>query len=454
MKKPVVKLLVLLLLFDALTGCGAHTYGLDPNNPITITMWHNYGGQMKDTMDALITEFNNTVGRDRGIAINVTSIQASKDQNEKLAMIARGDPGAPEMPDIATAYPSMALLLREAGLLAPLDDYFTEQELSDYVDTFVAEGRLPDGKLYVFPISKSTEALFVNKTLFDRFSQATGVTMESLSTFEGIARAAAQYYAWTDAQTPDVPNDGKTFFTADSWFNIAQVGSAQLGEEIVAGLDKLNTDSAAFQKVWDFSVLPALNGAYAVVDGYSSDLSRTGEIICSIGSTAGILFYGDSITYPDNTKESVEYSVLPYPVFEGGKKIALQRGAGMIVAKSSPQKEYAATLFLKWFTSPKQNMRFVSSTGYLPVTREAYEQHLTEDSPAVDNPSVQRLLKTATLMHKEYAFVVAPQTESFSSLSEAYEKGIRQAMRDGRQKVLNGADAAAVSGELFSGFIR
>ncbi len=453
MKKPVAWIAVILLFLASLFGCGASEYGLDPSDPITVTMWHNYGGQMKDTMDALITEFNNTVGRDRGVVINVTSIQASKDQNEKLAMIAAGDPGAPEIPDIATAYPSMALLLSEAGLLAPLDAYFTEQDLSAYLDPFVDEGRLPDGKLYVFPISKSTEALFVNKTLFDRFSEATGVTLESLSTFEGIAAAAAKYYAWTDALTPSAPGDGKTFFTADSWFNIAQVGAAQLGGEFV-GADRLNTSAAAFRKIWDFSVLPALNGAYAVADGYSSDLAKTGEIVCSIGSTAGILFYGDTITYPDNTKESVEYAVLPYPVFEGGEKIALQRGAGMIVAKSTAQKEYAAALFLKWFTSPEQNMRFVSSTGYLPVTKEAFEQKMTEEIQAVDNQAVKRLLKTATLMREEYSFIVAPNAENFSALSAAYEKDIKKAMRDGRQQVLAGADAAAVGDALFAGFAR
>ena len=453
MKKPAALVFALVLLLTALSGCGSHPYGLDANNPVTITMWHNFGGQMKDTMDALITEFNNTVGREFGIVINVTSIQASKDQNEKLSMIARGDPGAPEMPDIATAYPSLALTLFEAGLLASLDDYFSEQELSGYIQPFVEEGRLPDGKLYVFPISKSTEALFVNKTLFDRFSNATGVTIESLSTFEGIATAAQKYYEWTNAQTPDIPDDGKTFFTADSWFNMAQVGMAQLGGAFVDE-DGLNTGTPDFKRVWDFSVPPALKGAYAVVDGYYSDLSRTGEIICSIGSTAGILFYGDTITYPDNTKESVEYAVLPYPVFSGGKKIALQRGAGMIVAKSTPQKEYAAALFLKWFTSPEQNMRFVSSTGYLPVTTEAYEHFMTEEINAVDNPSVKRLLETAMLMRGEYDFIVAPQTESFSALTTTYEKGIRQAMRDGRQQVQSGADAESVSESLLLTFLR
>ena len=107
-------------------------------------------------------------------------------------------------------------------------------------------------------------------------------------------------------------------------------------------------------------------------------------------------FYGDEITYPDNTKEKVEYIVLPYPTFEGGEKIAIQRGSGLVVAKSTPEKEAAATLFLKWFTSPEQNMRFVSSTGYLPVTDQAFTNYMEHEISENSNPNIRNLLRTAT----------------------------------------------------------
>ncbi|MDR1175303.1 MAG: extracellular solute-binding protein, partial [Treponema sp.] len=321
-------------------GCGEED-GLSPGNPVTLTMWHNYGGVLQETMDELIDEFNGSLGRERGVIISVTSISASRELNEQLAKIAAGDPGAPRMPDLAVMYPAMALVLSKARLLAPLDSLFTGQELSAYLPQFIEEGRLPDGKLYVFPVAKSTEALFVNKVFFDRFSAAAGVGIESLSTFEGLVSAAARYYQWTDSQTPDIPGDGKTFFTADSWFNIALAGMAQLGEDF-AGSGRLNTSGGAFKRIWDVSVLPALAGVYAVSDNYSSDLARTAEIVCSIGSTAGVLFYGDTVTYPDNTREKAEYLILPYPVFSGGARVAIQRGAGMAAAKSTPQKEAAA----------------------------------------------------------------------------------------------------------------
>ncbi|MEG6520379.1 extracellular solute-binding protein [Desulfotomaculum sp. 1211_IL3151] len=408
-----------LLLLVLLTACG-QTTGLHPKRPVTLTLWHNFGGQMQAMMDEHIEEFNTTIGKEKGIVVSVTSISSSAAIQEKLTMIAAGDPGAPEMPDITTCYPATVALLADKGLLAPMDRYFTDEELADYLPRFVEEGRLPDGKLYVFPFAKSTEVLFLNQTLFDRFSTATGVTVSSLATFEGIADAAAQYHRWTDEQTPDIPNDGKAFFTADSFFNLAQVGMEQMGVSLFDG-EKLRLDTPEFERIWNTVFEAAVKGGYAIYDGYSSDLSKTGDILCSMGSTAGILFYGEEITYPNNVKEAVKYTVLPYPTFEGGKKIAIQRGGGLAVAKSSPEKEEAAALFLKWFTSPAQNMRFVASTGYLPVTGRAFANHMEREITQNNNPNIQKLLRTATTVHGEYDFYIPPVFDAFNSVSGSIE---------------------------------
>jgi multiple sugar transport system substrate-binding protein len=451
-KKYIAALIGVAMFIILLCGCGAESVRLNPKTPLSLTLWHNYGGQMQSSMDELIDEFNMTIGREKGIIVSVTAVSAMKEQEERLAMIAAGDPGAEAMPDIVTAYPKTAMLLSEQGMLAAFDDKFSKEELADYVPQFIEEGRLPDGKLYVFPIAKSSEMLFVNQTLFDRFSAATGVSMDSLSTFEGIAEAALKYYEWTDSMTPEVPQDGKTFYTADSWFNIAQAGMAQLGGTF-ASPDELLVDAPQYKRIWEFCMQPALLGGYAVIDGYSSDLSKTGDIVCSTGSTAGILFYGDSITYPDNSSEEAVYSILPYPVFDGGEKIAIQRGAGMVVASSTPEKEYAATLFLKWFTHPAQNIRFISSTGYLPVTNEAYNEIVEHHAQPAENANIQKMLQTAIRMHGEYTFLTAPNYNGFDAMSKQYEADLKEAMRSGRQRVLTGEAAQDVCADLRENFM-
>lgn len=422
-----------MLLCSMVTGC-TREFGLNPKNPVTLTLWHNYGGIMRTAMDELLDTFNSTLGKNKGIIINVTSVNSSAVLQEKLLMAAHGDPGAPQLPDITTCYPKTAIALAKKGLLADLNQYFGDDELSGYVTSFITEGQI-DGKLYIFPIAKSTEVVFVNQTLFDRFFEATGITLDSLSTFEGMAQAAISYCQWTDDQTPNVPNDGKAFFAVDSFFNLMQAGMEQLGSSFIQN-QELKTSGDTYNHVYETLFEAAVKGGCAIYDGYSSDLSKTGDIVCSTGSTAGILFYGDTITYPDNTAETVEYAVLPYPVFEKGKPVAIQRGGGMAVTCSEKKREYAAAVFLKWFTSPEQNMKFVSETGYLPVTNDAFGTFMQSQAESVDNINIRKLLKTAISMHKEYDFYVPPVFDTFDSLGQGWESQFKEEARAARKRYL------------------
>ncbi len=437
MKKTIIAILCLCLL--PLLGCGA-SEPLDPKNPVTLTMWHNFGGGMQQTMDILIDEFNATVGKERGVIVSVEAISASANLQEALAMILNGDPGAPSMPDIVTAYPKTAIQFKAKELITNLDEYFSEEELSAYIPAFVDEGRFGDGGLYVFPFAKSTELLFLNQTLFDRFSAATGVTTDCFGSFEGIADAAARYYEWTDGQTPDVHGDGKQFYTADSWVNLAQAGMLQQGAQLFNG-ESLDLYNPAYKHIWQTCYTPSVAGGFAIYDGYSSDLSKTGDIICSSGSSAGVLFYGDTVTYPDNiTTEKVEYSILPYPVFEGGKPVAIQRGNGFMVAKSSLKREYAAAEFLKWFSAPKQNIRFVAETGYMPVTNTAFDAMIPQLMETAPNPLIRKMLEAVMKMYANYEFFTAPVFESYDAIAKDYELNYKTLLKESQKARVSGQD--------------
>ena len=443
MKKAIALLLTLVFLLGCLSGCGT-TSPLNPKEPVTLTMWHNYGGDMQQAMDYLIDQFNSTVGKEQGIVIDVTAISSSSELNKSLTMIVNGDPGAPDMPDIFTGYPKLAIKFWEKGLLTDLDNYFTEDELSAYVEAFVEEGRLSDGGLYVFPIAKSTEVLYINQTLFDRFADATGASADMLSTFEGIAELSQMYYEWSG---------GKQFYAADSWFNFVEVGMAQLGGSIFEG-EALSLDGDGFAHIFETVYAPAVEGGIAIYDGYSSDLSKTGDLVCSTGSSAGILFYGDTITYADGTVENVEYSILPYPVFENGTKTALQRGGGLMVAKSEEKKEYAAGVFIKWLTAPEQNMSFVANTGYLPVTRQAFENELSTHMDTVEDPRIRKMLTSVLAMYEDYSFFTAPTYANFDSDSDAFEESFKDLLVEHRDRYLEGIDKIFPASEALKELIQ
>lgn len=135
---------------------------LDPENPVTLTIWHYYNGAYQAAFDKLVEEFNNSAGKDLGIYVE-------------------------EMPDLFSAYTDSALGLQKDGLLTDLNQYFTAEELDKYVDAYVQEGEFAgDGGMYVFPVAKSTEITMMNKTDWDKFAEETGATLDGLSTVEGI----------------------------------------------------------------------------------------------------------------------------------------------------------------------------------------------------------------------------------------------------------------------------
>lgn len=421
--------LILIMVFT-LAGCGEGEK-INPANPVTINLWHNYGGQLRETMDNMVDEFNESIGIDNGIIINVTSISGSATLHEKLTMAAHGDPGAPSLPDISTAYPRTAFILADKGLLTDLNSQFSKQELSAYIPEFIEEGRINGESLYVFPTAKSTEVLFVNNTLFNRFARDTGAKIEDLHSFEGIARTASLYYEWTDQQTPDVADDGKMFYMPDSLFNYSLIACKQLGVEFINDYS-FCCSTPEYKKVWDCYHQSAVLGRFAVFSGYATDLAKTGDIVCSTGSTAGVSFFSPTVTYADNTSEPAELAILPYPVFEGGKKTAIQRGAGMCVIKSTPEKEYAAAIFLKWFTSPENNLRFVSSTGYLPVTEEAFGEIMSQEIDNLSEDRIKKLLQTARIMQQDYEFYIPPLFDGIDEMQKEYESQLREVTADSR----------------------
>ncbi|NLW12198.1 MAG: extracellular solute-binding protein, partial [Clostridiaceae bacterium] len=304
MKRSVVRfmsfaIISILLALALLPAAGCKKSLLNSKQPVTLSMWHNYGGQMKNLMDEMIDEFNATVGAERGIIISVTAISGSSELHDMLTAAAEELPGALPLPDITTSYPKTAVLLKQHEMLVDLDAYFDKNKLDEYVPAFIDEGRIGGEGLYVFPIAKSTEVLFVNQTLFDRFAAENEIGYEDLSTFEGIAAASLTYLDWTDRQTPDIPGDGKSFFMADSLFNQALVGSKQLNEKFLLLENenseysdaRLNISSPAHSRIWNINYTPSVCGGFAAFDGYSSDLFKTGDLVCAVGSTAGVLFY-------------------------------------------------------------------------------------------------------------------------------------------------------------------
>lgn len=148
MKKALSLILAGLLLLLSLTGCSQKTK-LDPDNPVTLTMWHVYGEQADSPMNRLIQEFNETVGLEKGIIIDVTMMSNAAQIGKKLLDAQNDVPGVPAMPDLFFCHSNNAEELG-ADNLVNWKDLFTGDELNNYVPEFLEDGMVGD-TLAVFP---------------------------------------------------------------------------------------------------------------------------------------------------------------------------------------------------------------------------------------------------------------------------------------------------------------
>ncbi len=439
MKKIISVILTFAMSTACLTGCSDKTKP-DADNPVTLTMWHVYGSQTKSPLNDAIDEFNNTVGRENGITVNVVSVTSSSAIDKALSASANDEPGAEDLPDLFTAYPRVAEIVGTDKLLS-WNDYFSAEELSVFRDEFITEGYFGE-KLLMLPIAKSSEALFLNKTLFDRFSAETGVSTDTLRTFDGFFETANLYYDWSD---------GQNFTQINDFYNYAYIGMKAYGGEFIKD-GKLNLNDKTFEQVWYPLSKTAIYGGICLDDGYAASRWKTVEIISNIGSTADILYQPEMVFYPDNTTENITSVSLPYPTFIEDKPSAVHRGGGLFAVKSeNERKNYGAYIFAKWLTEKENNLSFVTSTGYLPVTDDTFAE-LFADTSVVPNESYRNLYDMMNGMMDSFKLYSLPVYDNASDIQSDFEQNVKLVLKSAHnqyiERTANGEDKEDVLNEL------
>ena len=439
MKKLLALLLCLILTLGTLAGCSSSP--LDPKNPVTLTMWHVYGSNTESPLNDVIKEFNSTVGKEKGIIINVTSVTNSSAIDEMLISSINKEPGSVALPDLFTAYPRIAEKFDD-GQLLNWEDYLSDDELAAYHKDFLAEGYFGE-ELLMIPIAKSSELMFINKTLFDRFAAENNLTDECLTDIEQLMNACNLYYDWSG---------GKTMFQINDFYHYFLSNMEGLGEDFIVD-GKVNVNSDAFEKVFAPIAEAGIHGGLNVGEGYASSRWKTGEIIGNLGSTADILYLRDYVTYDDNSTEDIELSVLPYPNVSGADSSVVLRGGGLFAVKSEDEKKNeAATVFAQWIAEKQHNLSFVTNAGYIPVCTEAMSE-LFSDLSVVENEKYRLLYSAIGQQQTEgYTYCAVPLFSGSADVQSNFEDLISTTLatahNEYKRRIESGEDAETVMNEL------
>lgn len=431
MKKLLAVITAAACLSFAFTGCKKQP-------KITLTMWHVYGEQADSPMNDYVQEFNSTIGKDKGIIVNVTLMSNASQIGEKLLNAQHGKAGVPSMPDLFFCHASNAEELGEENLVN-WRDKFTKQELDGFVQGFLGDGTV-NGALSVLPISKSTHLLFLAGNAFNRFAEKSGVTYDDLATWDGFFATAEKYYEYSH---------GKPFCALDYLIRAVELDAISRGATDFYGENGWYKDDATLLGVYEKFANSIAKGHIVVSDLYSNTQVMTGETVAGISSSAAVLYYNDKITYPDNTSEYTNLQVLPVPCSASGTKYATQAGVGLCAYKTTDRKAEAATVFAKWFTEEKRNLDFVAQTGYMPVKNGAFDKLSAYTFKTESFRNTYSALKTTV---RTRTMLSEPNIIGYYEKTHALYFAIRDLQRSLKEKYENGATTSDVTRELIEIF--
>lgn len=354
---------------------------IEINEPVTITFWHAQSGSQEEEIKNLIAEFEQEYPN---ITVEPVLQGGYGDLRQAtLAAIAAGDP-----PDLAIAYGNMVSEYYKEDVVVDLDPYvnsekygLTEADFDDIYPAFIQGDRYPQfgGQMLSFPPARSVVLLYYNQDWLTELG------------YDGPPETWADFKEMACAATEDTDGDGEP----DKWGYAYRPEASQVVNWIFSeGGDLLGPDGKTVvfkDEVTDF--LTFLQDvfqsgcAYEVAEAFGdqSDFA-VGKALFAFSSIAGLPYYDAAVKDEATGEPRFDWSVTPMPVKEAGMTPTLNMyGPSITVFQSTPEKQLASWLFIKWWSDTEQTAQWATTTNYFPVRRSAAEseamQTYFEDDP-------------------------------------------------------------------------
>jgi multiple sugar transport system substrate-binding protein len=121
-----------------------------------------------------------------------------------------------------------------------------------------------------------------------------------------------------------------------------------------------------------------------------------GIVAFTLGSTSGLTFYAKAVS--SSSSGPAEWTIAPIPQLASTAAPAIDLyGASVSIPKTTPQKQLAAWLFVRWFSEPRQQAQWAHVSKYFPVRKSS--EPLIKDMLDADPrfAASWSILKTANL---------------------------------------------------------
>ena len=169
MKKLFSIMVMLILLFPILAGGNSEDESI-------VTIWHSNSGSIGTAFDEIVDNFNETVGKEKGIEIEAIYQGAANDVLTKVKAAAAANVSS--LPDIAQLDATAALDMMNSDYLVLPETLGVDTSL---VMESAIESLMSERGLLAVPFNASSLLFYYNKTLFDSLGLSAPETIDDFT---------------------------------------------------------------------------------------------------------------------------------------------------------------------------------------------------------------------------------------------------------------------------------
>jgi multiple sugar transport system substrate-binding protein len=339
----------------------------------TVRLWHPWNNLAGEAMTALVNDFNSS--NEWGITVEAQSF-LDLDQLWQETTTAQE---AGQAPDLAVGYTHQALAMDGRTPVVDLSAYINDptwglspQDQADFFPFFGEAERVGERQVG-FPALRSGQVLYYNRS----WAQELGYSTAPTTPDELAEQACAAYQA--NLNDGNSENDG----TGGMIISTQYAGTLGWLKAFGAPVTKEDGSGYALNTPQAEQALRFLRDLYDRGCAWlpESDFAETEfaarEGLFYTGTVTGIPYQSEIFTRLENADA---WTVLPFPS-EGSQPVMPVYGPTYTLLPSTPEKQLAAWLFVRWLAQPENQARWVEATASLPM-REAAQERLAAYSQA------------------------------------------------------------------------
>ncbi len=332
-----------------------------------ISFWYQHSGARAEVLEEIISEFN--ASNEWGITVVGSSQGGYGDIfNKMLAVI-----GTPDVPNLVVAYQNQAASYQLGEGLVDMRELvdsevwgLTEEEKADFFPGFYAADIFPsfDNARLGFPPNRSMEILYYNADWLAELGYDSPPTtpaefkeMACAATAQPFSGAAADTQALGFQFALDASTIASLSFAYGGdifdYDNVAYMYDGQATIDAMTLMQELFAEGCA--------VIPAERY------GDQTDFGN-GTTLFNISSSSGLPYYTRAV----EDGAAFNWGVGPIP-HTTAEPVVNVYGASVSIGQSTPEKELATWLFIKYYTSPAVQAQWAQASNYFPVRQSVAE---------------------------------------------------------------------------------